>query len=88
MMKASSTSSEKRRVTTELTAAQKGLGELQTRIANMNTMSAKAAQAAAEQRSSAERELTAEQQTVSKLEVRSNRMITMNDIVIASRSKS
>ena len=70
--RASNSSSEKRRLTSELAVAQKNLGDMQSRIANMNSISAKTAKTAAEERAAAEQLLVAEQQVVARLKVLSS----------------
>ena len=78
-IEASTKASEKRRMASELAAAQKGYGELQTRISNMNSLSAMNAAASAKERAATEegkKELLAQQQTVRQMEVRTNALLS------------
>ena len=61
-MRASTNSSEKRRLTSELTVATKGLSDLKSRMANMQAISVMTAKSAAEERAIAEQKLLAAQQ--------------------------
>ena len=61
--------SEKRRVATELAAAQRSFGDMQSRISNMNSISAKTAKATAAERAEAQQKLLAEQELVTNLKV-------------------
>ena len=69
MTQSSGNASEKRRLATELTAAQKGFSDLQSRISNMKSISAMTARSAAQQRATAEQQLAANQQALVSLEV-------------------